>query len=115
MLFADNIAVDHEVIVAAIVIALFIFTRFWCTPTHVQSKSSSNFSLRHRLPKSASAKLSHIQDVNLVQIFNDWLTYTTENVKASQSLSTRSKNIWVLCHSNTVKCECSGIFVRVLH
>jgi len=28
MLFADNIAVDHEVIVAAIVIALFIFTRF---------------------------------------------------------------------------------------
>jgi len=28
MLFADNIAVEHEVIVATIMIALFIFTHF---------------------------------------------------------------------------------------
>jgi len=28
---------------AAITIALFIFTRCWCTPTHVQSKPSSDF------------------------------------------------------------------------
>jgi len=32
MLFAANIAVEQEVIVPAIMIALFIFTRLLCTP-----------------------------------------------------------------------------------
>jgi len=36
MLFSVNIAVEQ--VVAVFVIALFIFTRFWCTPTHAQSK-----------------------------------------------------------------------------
>jgi len=39
--------------VAVIVIALFIFTRVWCTPTHVQSKSSSDFDSRSRSTKLA--------------------------------------------------------------
>jgi len=46
MLLAANIAVEQEVIVASIRIALFIFTRFWYTPAHVQSKPSSKFALR---------------------------------------------------------------------
>jgi len=33
--FAANIAIQQEVIVADIMMALFIFARFWCTPTHV--------------------------------------------------------------------------------
>jgi len=48
---STNISVEQEVIVAAIKIVLFMFTRFWHTPTHVQSKPSSMFALRHRLPK----------------------------------------------------------------
>jgi len=51
MLLSTNIVFEQGVIVAVVVIALFIFTRFWCTPTHVQSKRSSGFALRHRLPK----------------------------------------------------------------
>jgi len=51
MPFSANIAVEQGVIVAVILIALFIFTHFWCTPTHVQSKPSSDFAPRHRLPK----------------------------------------------------------------
>jgi len=42
MLFAANIAVEPKVIVAAIMIAMFIFTRFACTPTYVRSKPSSD-------------------------------------------------------------------------
>jgi len=38
MLFLANIAVDQGVIVAVIVIALFMFSHFWCSPTRVQSK-----------------------------------------------------------------------------
>ena len=51
MFFADYIAVEQEVIVTVIMIAFSIFTRFWCTPTHIQSKPSSNFALGHGLPK----------------------------------------------------------------
>jgi len=60
MLFAVNITVEQGVIVAVIVIALFVFTRLWCTPTHVQSKSSSDFGQRHRLPKYRSTKLARM-------------------------------------------------------
>jgi len=35
MLFAVNIADKQEVIVANIVLARFIFTHFWCTPTRM--------------------------------------------------------------------------------
>jgi len=38
VLFATIIAVEEEVVVAAITIALLRFTRFWCTQTHVESK-----------------------------------------------------------------------------
>jgi len=51
MLFAAYIAVEQEVIVTVIMIAFSIFTRFWCTLTHIQSKPSSNFALRHGLLK----------------------------------------------------------------
>jgi len=53
MRFSANIAVEQGVIVAVIVIAFSIFTRFWCTPTHVQSKSSSDFDSRSRSTKLA--------------------------------------------------------------
>jgi len=46
MFFAANIAVEQEVIVPAIMIALFIFTRFSCTQAQVQSKPSNDFALR---------------------------------------------------------------------
>jgi len=39
MLFAANIEVEKDVIVADIVLALFIFTRFRCTPTHTFNRS----------------------------------------------------------------------------
>jgi len=48
MLYATNVAVEQAVFAPAIMIALLIFTRFWCTPPHRQSKASSDFSLRHR-------------------------------------------------------------------
>jgi len=35
MRFSANIAVEQGVIMAVIVMALFILTRFWCTPTHI--------------------------------------------------------------------------------
>jgi len=45
VLFAANIAVEQEIIVAAIVIDIYIFTRISCTPRHVRSKPSSDFAL----------------------------------------------------------------------
>jgi len=51
MLFSANVAVEQGVIVTAIAIAFFMFTLFWCTPTHVQSKPSCSLSLKHRHPK----------------------------------------------------------------
>jgi len=51
MLFSANITVEQAVIVAVIMIALFIFTLLRCTKTQVKSNPSSEFALRHRLPK----------------------------------------------------------------
>jgi len=59
MLFAANIAVEQEVLVPTIIIALFISTRLWCIPAQVQSKPSSDFALRHR-PRIRSPKYAHI-------------------------------------------------------
>ena len=55
MLFAAYIPVEQEVIM----IAFSIFTRFWCTPTHIQSKPSSNFALTHGLPKLVYKTCAH--------------------------------------------------------
>jgi len=38
MFFTANSALEQEVFMAAIMIALFIFARFQSTPTHVQSE-----------------------------------------------------------------------------
>jgi len=51
MLFSTNIAVQQGVIVAVITIALFIFTLLQCTKTRVHSNPTSEFALRHQLPK----------------------------------------------------------------
>ena len=53
MLSAAKFVAEHKLTVASNMIALFIFTRFLCTPTHVQLYPSSNFALRRRLPKQA--------------------------------------------------------------
>jgi len=59
--FPTNIAVEQEVIVAAIMIAIFIFTRFRYTPTQVQAKPSRDFALRHRLTNQVFYKMyAHI-------------------------------------------------------
>jgi len=58
MPFLANIAVEQGVIV----IAVFIFTRFWCTaPTHVQSKPSYDLALRHPLPKQVYKTCAHVR------------------------------------------------------
>jgi len=44
-LFSANIAVEQGVIVAAIMIAIFVFTRFLYTPTQIHSKPSRDFAL----------------------------------------------------------------------
>jgi len=59
MLFSVKTAVEQGV-VTAIMIALFIFPRFWCTPTHVQSKPSSDFALRHLYSRSRPTKLPRV-------------------------------------------------------
>jgi len=60
MLSSANIAFEQKVIVAAIMIAIFIFIRFWYIPTQVQSKPSRDFAPRHRLPKQVSTKCTRI-------------------------------------------------------
>jgi len=57
MFFSANLAFEQEIVVVAITIAIFIFTRFWYTPTHVQSKSSSDFALWQPLLKHAFYKM----------------------------------------------------------
>jgi len=75
MLFPNNIVVEQEVIVAAIMIAIFIFTRFRYTPTQVQSKSSRDFALRHRLPKQVFYKMyAHIGRGSCCQPVHERLT-----------------------------------------
>ena len=69
----------------------FIFTRFWCTPPQVQSKSSSDFALRRQL-RSWSAKLARILDGDLVQFLSDWLTYA-----ADDNVETRVPNAFEKC------------------
>ena len=81
MFFAANIAVEQEIIVAAIIIAIYSCT-LSCKPTHIRSKPSSVFTLRHRLPIYRSAKLAHRQHLDIVQIFSDWLTYSVDNAKS---------------------------------
>jgi len=51
LLFPGNIAVEQNVVAYGIIIALFIFTYFWCTQPHFRSNPSSDFAIRHRLPK----------------------------------------------------------------
>jgi len=46
MLFAAYIPVEQEVIVTVIMTVFSIFTRFWCTPTRIQSQPSSDFALK---------------------------------------------------------------------
>jgi len=60
-LLAANIAVEQEVTVNAVKIVLFIFTRFWHTVTHVPSKASSKFALRHRLAKWVYKTCAHVR------------------------------------------------------
>jgi len=60
MLYSANVSAEQGVVLAVIVIALFIFTRFSCTPTHVQSKPSSDFALRHRLTKYVYKSCAHV-------------------------------------------------------
>ena len=65
MFFSANIAVEQEVIVAAIVVALCLFTVHAflivkCSPTHVQSKPGGDFSLRYRLQKSVYKTCAHV-------------------------------------------------------
>jgi len=45
MLLTANMAGEQEAIVTAITIVLLIFTRLWCTPTHVQSKPDRDIAL----------------------------------------------------------------------
>ena len=52
MLFAANIAVEQKAIMAAITIAL-MFTHFWCTSTHIQSKPGSDFDSQRDLTTTA--------------------------------------------------------------
>jgi len=59
MLFAACIPVEQEVIVTVIMIAFSVFTRFWSTPPHTQSKPSSNFALKHGLPKLVYKTCAH--------------------------------------------------------
>ena len=82
MLFADYIAVEQEVIVTVIMIAFSIFSRFWCTPTHIQSKPSIATLLQDTDYRSWSTKLTPIKDVDRIQFFSDWLTYVADNVEA---------------------------------
>jgi len=65
MIFPANIAVEQRVMMVAIVIAFFIFTRFRYTPSHVQSKPSSYFSLRQGLQSSLSE--GHISSCTIVR------------------------------------------------
>jgi len=69
---AANNAVEQEVIVAAIVIALFIFTRFWYTLTHFQSKQSSNFAQRPT-PQGLLQNL-HAHNTWILLSSNSWAT-----------------------------------------
>ena len=93
---SDNKCSVKWVIVTVITIGLFIFTRFWCTPTHVKSKPSSDFASRHWLPKLVYTKLARIEDVVLIQFLSDWLRYAADDVKARIPL--RVWNVWILCH-----------------
>jgi len=81
MLFTAYIPVEQEVIVIVIMIAFFIFTRFWCTPTYIQSKPSSNFALRHGLPKLVYKTLAHNRRGSY-PIFERLIDYAADNAKA---------------------------------
>jgi len=59
MLFVAFIPVKYEVIVTVVMIAFSIFMRFWCTPTLIKSKLSSNFALRHGPPKLVYKTCAH--------------------------------------------------------
>jgi len=120
MLFVATNSVEQEVIVAAITVARFILHAFNCTytcytPTHVQSKPSSKFTLEHRLPFGSrpSGKFVAAKDVDLVLILSNSLTYVADTVNASVPQNAFKKYVgfmWV----NAMKCHCCSIFVLFL-
>jgi len=81
MLFAAYIPIEQEVIVTVIMIAFSIFTRFWCTPTHIQSEPSSSFALRHGLSKLVYKTLGHKRRGSY-PIFERLIDYAADNTKA---------------------------------
>jgi len=104
MHFSANIAVEPGVIVVVIVIALFIFTRFWCTPTHVQLKSSSDCDSRSR-----STKLTRI-------LFKSWATdWLTQLIMQTLESFNAFEKFVDFMSLNAIKCDCGSIFVRYMH
>jgi len=74
-----------------------VCTRFWCTSTqHIQLKPSSDFSLRHWLPKQVFHKtFAHIRSGSRCHlVLSNEFTYVPDNRKR-QSLSTRLMNVWI--------------------
>jgi len=81
MLFTACIPVEQEVIVTVIMIEFSIFTCFWCTPTQIQSKPSSNFALRHVPPKLVYKTLAHKRRGSY-PVFERLIDYAADNAKA---------------------------------
>jgi len=81
MLFAANISVEQEVIVAAIITAL-LYLHASDVQQHKFNRRRVATSLQDPESRSRSAKVARIWDVDLVRFFSDWLTYAADNVKA---------------------------------
>jgi len=67
MLFATNFAIKKEGVVAAVMTAHFIFTRFRCKSTHIQSKLISDLARRHRFTKYRPTKIAWLYDLDLAR------------------------------------------------
>ena len=92
-------------------IALFVITRLWCTPTHVQSKPSSDFHLKHRLPRYMSTKFVRKWTKSWI-LSNSWATgwrmqliiWTLESLNAFE----KCLDFMLL---NAMKCDCGIAFL----
>jgi len=82
MPFTANIAVEQEVIVAAILDAFFYIYTPAGVNQHTFIRSRVVTLVKDNDSRSWSTKRTRIYDVDLTQLLSDWLTYASDNVKA---------------------------------
>jgi len=95
IVFVPNIALDQEAIVADIVLALFIFTRFWCTPTHTFNRIRA--ATRDVAETETAYSIEIFTSTFAVKVLRDRNLVKTRRSRLHQTIrDSRLENLWIM-------------------